>query len=125
MEQIVLDLKIKEQNLSSINAINLPIEFEVVSMFFKEVKKYTKAELKVEFIDPQDKIFNTIVHTFEMPEIMRRMRTRIKVMGLVVNGSGDYVFRVSLKDEDHNNYKIVAEVPLEVHINKTIDKQSN
>ncbi|MBU3978439.1 hypothetical protein KKE68_01915, partial [Patescibacteria group bacterium] len=90
MEQIVLDLKIKEQNLSSINAINLPIEFEVVSMFFKEVKKYTKAELKVEFIDPQDKIFNTIVHTFEMPEIMRRMRTRIKVMGLVVNGSGDY-----------------------------------
>ncbi|HWY80282.1 MAG TPA: hypothetical protein VNW29_08040 [Candidatus Sulfotelmatobacter sp.] len=125
MEQIALDLKLKEQDAKNVKTINLPLEFEVVSMLFKETKKLTKADLKVEFINPQNKIFNTIAQTFEMPETMRRMRTRIRVLGLAVEESGDYIFRVSLKEEEDKTYKTVAEVPLEVHVNKIIDTQPN
>ena len=42
-------------------------------------------------------------------------------MGLVVENSGIYIFKVRVKEESEASFKNVAELPLEVHVNKTLE----
>lgn len=95
----------------------IPINFEITSMFVKEnMEKGEKAELETAFYNPKGEMINKDVKGIEMPSGMKRIRTRMKASGLRVQDSGDYIFRVAIKEEGQKLFKVVAELPLEVNI---------
>jgi hypothetical protein len=123
-EQLAVNLEGKEKEMMGVKQINVPIEFEVVNMWIKEDKeKQTGAELEVDVINPKGVLLKTFPQKFEMPSGMKRMRTRLKVMGLVVDQSGDYIFKVRIKEQGNKDFEIVAEIPLEVNISKKMNKE--
>lgn len=121
LEQLGIDVKIKKGNEDKVNVVNVPIEFEVVSMWVKDNKSSFKGTVHVEIIDPLGKVVKTFEQPLEMQEAMKRMRARLRVMGMAIEQSGDYTFRVTIKEENDKSYKTVAELPLEVNLKKEID----
>lgn len=120
LEQLIIDIKVKKEDEQKLNAINLPIEFEVVNMWFKSGKTALKASMSVDFINPRGSVVKNFIQEFEMTPEMRRMRTRVKILGMALDTSGDYLVKVSIKENGEKEYSQVAELPIEVHINKQI-----
>lgn len=102
------------------DTVNVPLEFELVSMWHREVpQKHIRAAAKVEIINPEGKIVKDLDEKIEMPPTMRRLRTILKIVGFTVEMSGNYIFRVKFKEEGQNGYVEVAEIPLEVNLTKS------
>lgn len=117
-EQLSVDLKAKKDDADKLKLINIPIEFEVVSMWVKNDKTNFKGNLKVEILNPKGVIVKNFEQPLEMPETMKRLRSRLRIMGLVVEQPGDYIFKVSVKEEGQKLYKADAELPLEINLKK-------
>lgn len=112
--KITLDQKGPEEKIES---VNIPIGYEIVSLWVKESQeKRVKAEILLEIIDPQGKILKTFPQTGEMPETMKRLRTRFRIQGLGITMSGIYKFVIKIKEEGKRDFRIVSEVPLEVQL---------
>ena len=114
-EQLVVTLDPSEKK---IEAVNIPIEYEVVSFWVKETQeKKVKAEITLDIIDPQQKILKSFPQIGEMPEAMKRLRTRFRIQGLGLTTSGIYKFVVKIKEESKKDFRVVSEVPLEILLN--------
>lgn len=124
-EQLGVDIKTKEPNKLPEGQINVPIEWEMVSMWVSDNTTIPiKAEYEVVIIDPKGNSQKSFVQPIEIAVGMRRMRTRMKVMGLIINEQGDYLFKVGIKESGQKEFKTVAELPLEVKINKELLKEN-
>ncbi|MBI4067534.1 hypothetical protein HY407_04060 [Candidatus Gottesmanbacteria bacterium] len=117
-EQLSVDLKVKKSDADKVKLINIPIEFEVVCMWVKNDKTPFKGNLNVEILNPKGTVVKNFEQPLEMPETMKRLRSRLKIMGMVVEEPGDYIFRVNVKEEGQKLYKAVAELPLEINLKK-------
>ncbi|PJE67415.1 hypothetical protein COU95_02530 [Candidatus Shapirobacteria bacterium CG10_big_fil_rev_8_21_14_0_10_40_9] len=101
--------------------INVPINFELVSLWVKTTGgKTLRASIEVEVIDPEAKRLKSFIQNLEFSTNIKRMRSRLRIMGLSLTTSGDYIFRVKIKEENQKEYITVAELPLEVNLNKKI-----
>ena len=119
-EQLVVTADLQEQ-VQKQGTINIPIEYEVVSLWAKEPQeKKTKAEIALDIIDPRGNRLKSFTQVGEMPEAMRRLRTRFRIQGLGLTTSGIYKFIVRIKEESRKDFRTVSEVPLEVHLNKPL-----
>lgn len=117
-EQLVVTLDQKDSE-KIIRSVNIPIDYEVVSLWVKErQEKKVKAEIMIDIVDPQGKILKSFPQTGEMPEAMNRLRTRFRIQGLVLTTSGVYKFIVKVKEAGKKDFRIVSEVPLEVILSK-------
>lgn len=117
-EQLVVTLDQKDSE-KKIESVNIPIEYEVVSLWVKETQeKKIKAEIMLDIVDPHGKILKSFTQIGEMPETMKRLRTRFRIQGLGLTTSGIYKFIVKIKEEDKKDFRVVSEVPLEVILNK-------
>ena len=119
-EQLSVDLKVKKDDVDKLKLINIPIEFEVVSMWVKNDKTNLKGNLNVEILNPKGAVVKNFEQPLEMPETMKRLRSRLRIMGLVVEQPGDYIFKISFKEEGQKLYKAVAEIPLEINLKKEV-----
>lgn len=118
LEQLGVDIKINK----TADYINIPIEYEIVSLWLKtDHKKSLKADVKIEMVDPEKNINKTFNQIISMPSAMKRLRSRLKVSGLTLSIPGEYFFKIKIKEEGQDNYRAVAELPLEVNLRKTID----
>lgn len=123
-EQLGIDLKANDPKLIAGSQINVPIEWEMVSMWINgNITAPLKAEYEVVITDPIGGSQKSFIQPIEMPIGMKRMRTRMKVMGLVVSIPGDYLFTVNLKEDNQKDFKTVAEIPLEIKINRELTKE--
>lgn len=122
LEELTIDIKVEKQNADSMKQINLPLEFEIVSFWKKEDDSTThlKADCEVEVVNPEGKHMKTFAQKIDMPSGMKRLRTMLRVMGFVVEGSGEYNLKVNVKEEGQKNYKTVSVLPLTVNINKKV-----
>jgi hypothetical protein len=119
LEQLEVEVKIKNNEGIPV-AINLPIEYEVVGMWLREnTEKEIKAELIIELFNPKGKIIKTFNQSIEMPAKMKRLRSRLRIKGFTVEMPGGYLFKVKIKEADQVEFRVVSELPLEVHIKKT------
>jgi hypothetical protein len=106
-------------NKSIKTKINIPVEFEVVSMWLNTTgQKIFKAEMEVNFVTPEGTIINSLKQNIEVSNMARRLRTRLKSLGLGVGDSGTYTFEVKIKEYGEDKFKTVAKIPLEVIVNK-------
>lgn len=98
----------------------VPIPYEVTTLIARtDNEEETKVETEVVVFDPKGLEIGRHTHNFTIPKGKRRMRIRMKNTGLRIRESGDYIFKVSLREEDQKLFKTVAELPLEVVV--TID----
>jgi len=124
-EQLAVDVSVST-NHPVPKQINIPIEYEVVSMWLKEDKeKEAKANIEIEIENPEGKKEKSFQQAIEIPVGMRRLRSRVKISGFVITMAGDYIFRVKIKEEGTEEAKVVAELPLEVNLKQVTQKTPN
>lgn len=117
-EQLSVNIDVSTKN-SVETKINIPVEFEVVSMWLNTTgQKIFKAEMEVNFVTPEGTIVNSLKQNIEVPNMARRLRTRLKSLGLGVGDSGIYTFEVKIKEYGEDKFKTVAKIPLEVIVNR-------
>lgn len=96
----------------------IPMNYEIVSMWYrsKEVES-AKAEIEYTFFDSENKELLKSTQMIEIPKSSRRFRSRMKITGMPFTKEGDYTFKVKIKEEGSDAFRLVAELPLEVKIN--------
>lgn len=103
----------KDQKLEVI----VPINYEIVSFYTRDNKeKEVKFEQELVLINHKGEETNKDVKEIVIPVGTKRMRTRVKISGIKVEGSGDYIFQVRIRGEGQKLFKIVSEIPLEVDV---------
>lgn len=116
LEQLEVEAKLKEDISQKNLVINVPIEFDVVSLWLTEKEDSFEGSFIIEVEDPEGKVLKTFDNKLSIPQGMRRMRTRLKVNGFAVKGSGDYNFNVYYKEIDKAKRTKVSVLPLEVGV---------
>jgi hypothetical protein len=121
--EILEELKVDIKVIKETEFLVLPIQFQLISLWEKKVKdsEVKRAEILVECYDPNGKLMNSLNHDLVIPADKKRMRLKIHINGLKLTASGNYIFKLSKQEEDGKMEKI-AEIPLEVILNKTIEK---
>ncbi len=121
VDKEAFDAKIKEPEKDIVAGIT----YEIISLFKKSNKdKKIVGEQKIEIIDPEAKILMDKSHSLEIPENSGRVRFRIQFQGLKLTVPGEYIFKVSIKDSETNEFETVAELPLQINSVKIENKPS-
>jgi|SRR3989344_7063953 len=125
-ERVDVNAKIALKNKQTLR-VNIPVHFELVSFWFREKNNQViKADVKVDFLNPTKEKIKTFSYKIEIPNNLKRLRSRLKINGLTLYTSGDYFFKIKVKEEGQKNYRIVAEIPLEVNLQlEDIREESN
>ncbi|SRR5258706_11146693 len=98
--------------------IGVPLNYEIVSMWKKEKGiSLIKAEVEFTLIDPENKELLRNIQNIEIPNNLKRLRSRMKISGLPLSVSGDYTFQVKVREEENKKFNLVAKIPLEVKVN--------
>lgn len=119
LEQLQIDIASNiPNNVSNSKNIILPIQYELINFWSKTGNGEEKADVKIILKDTTGKEVKKIEKVLTIPEKNRRMREINKIQGLPISGNGNYKFIVSIKNSNDDNYKDVAEIPLEVIVSK-------
>lgn len=96
----------------------IPMNYEIVSMWqrSKDVES-AKAEIEYVFVDSENKDLFKSTQMIDIPKTSRRFRSRMKITGMPLAREGDYTFKVKIKEEGWDVFRLAAELPLEVKIN--------
>ena len=118
LEELKVSLKpIKVGSGKLPEKLNVPINYEIVSLWFKENRNEVgKAQIEYSLISPEGKELVKNIQDMEIPVNIRRFRSRLKISGLPVTKEGDYSFRVKIKEAGSQAFRLVSELPLEVKI---------
>ena len=103
--------------------LSIPLEYEVVNFWYKEnTDKKEEVDVEITLIDPNNKSLKSFINTITIPDNKKRVRTRLKITGLPITISGIYRFIVKIKEKNTKNYKQVAELPIEIKIERIINQ---
>lgn len=96
----------------------IPMNYEIISMWqrSKDVES-ARADIEYVFMDSENKELFESTQIMEIPKTSRRFRSRMKITGMPLTKEGDYTFKVKIKEEGSDAFRLVAELPLEVKIN--------
>lgn len=118
-EQLSADVSISAPDKKHAR-VNIPIKYEIVSLWAKSGNKKVSVKVEVEVVDPQGKKLKNFIQELEFPAKMRRMRSRLRIMGMLLTVPGDYKYKVKIREENQDEYVTVAELPLQVDLKKEI-----
>ncbi|MDD2680805.1 MAG: hypothetical protein PHE20_01725 [Patescibacteria group bacterium] len=114
------ELNVNTQNQPGV-AINLPINFEVVSFLSdNQTKSNRKLTIKAQLLDPKGKQINEFGGQLFFKEGSKRLRSRLKIQGLTLSESGVYIMRLHFEGIDGLDFKADCELPLEINISYKI-----
>lgn len=94
--------------------IVIPLSYEIISFWTKEIDKEVNLDIKIALVDPKGNQLEELTNNLIFPKESKRLRTRFRIQGLPVSVNGIYLFRVSLKLQKEKRFTIISEVPLEV-----------
>lgn len=115
-----------DKDKTSIPQITIPINYEIVSLWVRENKEGSEiADLEFRLFDPGKKELSKIVQRIEFPTNVKRFRSRMKVQGLPITKEGEYIFKLSIKEQNANKFELVAMLPLDVSLNYESFSTSN
>ena len=123
----VLDVNVVlPPNLDPKSNINIPIEFEFVTMWQRDfVNKEENFDTQIVVTDPKGTQLNAINGKMNMPINMMRLRSITRISGLGLTDSGNYTLFLKMKQQNDKNYKAVTAIPLEVKLTKNIQNNTN
>lgn len=105
----------QSMNLNDKKGIQLP--FEIVSCILRTQEldgKNLFVDIKLDLIDPDSQILQTLNSKVEIKPQHSRLRVRIKANGITVTKPGAYSFIVSMKENSEKDLKEVVKIPLVV-----------
>lgn len=118
LEELTVGLKV-QSGIAIAEEVNVPIPYEVVSFWVRDDSSATiNPLLRLELFNPSNKKTKTFEHKIEFPKGTKRLRSRLKIIGIGVTIPGTYKFVVSIKEEESKSFMKVAEIPLDVTIAK-------
>lgn len=102
----------------------IPVEIQLVSFWtVSDQSKENSLEFKGELLNPAGQVINNFSNQFSIDKGVQRFRNRTNIQGLPVTDSGRYYFRMSQRVNSEPEFRVVAELPLDVKISyKIIDK---
>lgn len=122
LEEVSVGVKVKQQVAPIPEVINIAIDYEVVSLWMREDSdSRVQADTEIEIIQPDGKVAKTFPQKIDLPEKMRRFRTRYRINGLTVSTQGTYWFKIKIKETNEKQFRTVSEIPLEIKIQKELD----
>ena len=105
-----------EEKLEKTKIKNIPISFEIASLWFDEnIEKDRKFEIILEILDPDNKITNKSAQECAMEKGKKRLRTIAKLNGLGITGSG--LYKIIIKYKYGKTIKVASEIPIDIEIN--------
>ncbi|MDP9249041.1 MAG: hypothetical protein M3M85_00820 [bacterium] len=127
LEQLQVDLTsnkpLTEKEKTGIRKAQIPFPFQVVSMWQSiNPKKIPVADVEIELLDPIGESLQKTIFQLKFQKDKARMRTIISNSTIALTDTGLYIFKVGLKEEKEDSFTLVAEIPLEVKVNKVIKK---
>lgn len=122
-EQLSADVSISAPDKKH-TRVNVPIKYEVVSLWSKLSNKKVNARIEVEIVDPQGQNLKSFTQELEFPAKMRRMRSRLRITGMSLTVPGDYKYKIKIKEENQDKYIAVAELPLQVELKKEVEPKT-
>jgi hypothetical protein len=110
------EITTQKKNAGSNDKVVIPTPFELISFWAVDEgdKKNSRLEIKIEIIDPNNVLLNSIDNSFDIKEKSLRFRSRIKFQELTLTENGRYYFKVSQKYQ--SEFKIVASLPLDIKL---------
>ncbi len=120
IEEITIDKKGIQDNQndnkeSGSFTIQLPIEI-ILMLAKNRLGQTAVAELRIDFLDPEGKSLQNMQMGIEIKKEHKRLRFRVKMNGIKISSSGDYVFRISTKETHEETFGSIGEIPLEIRI---------
>jgi hypothetical protein len=125
LEEVTINLVPNSNNpFNQENKVNLPINYEVVSYWVtsKNIKE-AKAKIEIVLLNPKGEELNKLNMDLVIPVNFKRYRSRAKIAGLTVQNEGEYIIKVSIKNEDQTKFVKVAEIPLDIKIKFETNQQ--
>lgn len=112
-----IELKKFEEN--SKKMLSVQTQFEIVTLWQKLVEgKNMDGDVEMEFLDPRGVSLMKKTYSLHIPEDKKRMRYRVGITGIHVTVSGEYTFRIRLREPEQTGFVEVVAIPLEVIINQ-------
>lgn len=123
IDEFKIDITIPK-NLSETKNIGIPVEFELTSLWYRDnpTGEYP-FDFRIQLYDPLGNILNTFESKLFFQKDKKRLRSQSKIQGLPINESGVYKFIVSFKEEDAQQYKKAAELPIDIILNKKLGEE--
>ena len=120
IEELTVNLQIKNIKDSTLKSFNVPFEFEVVSFWKNDGENIDKSEYEceIEIDNPKGKKIRSLPQKIKFPTGIKRLRTILRANGIIVEDSGEYSLKVNVKEKREKKYKTVAELPLMINIIK-------
>ncbi len=117
MEAIQGDVKYDPENKGfKEHGLVVPVQLEIMTLLKKIVDSKAELSLQVLVVAPDGSELQTIKNVVSIPKDKQRMRVRVRMQGLKIKGNGDYLFKVSIREQSATRFTLVAEIPLEVRI---------
>lgn len=111
--QTTIAVKSKREKILSI-----PINFELVSFFIRDQNDKSKLTVRILRLDPKGKELDSLIKEYKFQRESFKMRNRIRISGMPLTISGIYMFKVQMKEAGQKHFITVAELPLEVILNR-------
>jgi hypothetical protein len=111
------ELKKFEEDSKKIFAVQTSLE--IVTLWQKLVeKKNIDGDVEVELVDPKGAVLMKTNYSLHFPEDKKRMRYRMAITAIKVTVSGEYTFKIKLREPEQTAFVEVVDIPLDVIINK-------
>lgn len=106
------DAKIGDDIYSQEKNVKMP--FELITLWRKDFEGLVKTEIRIDLLDPSDKVLASAIHPIEIASNLSRLRFRNRFDGIKVVGPGEYTFIINLKKG--NDFEPVGKAALFVKI---------
>lgn len=111
--------ELKKFEEDSKKMLSIQTQFEIVTLWQKLVEgKNMDGDVEMEFLDPHGVSLMKKTYSLHIPEDKKRMRYRIGITGINVTVSGEYTFRIRLREPEQTGFVEVVDIPLDIIINK-------
>lgn len=118
-ESLKVSLSIpKQEKVPPLKKINLPVDYQIVSLWVHDQEKENKIRTRIIFKNPKGEKTSLVDKDLILPADKKRMRNIIKIQGIALEESGTYTFEIMVKTDKDKKFKSVAKLPLEIVINK-------
>jgi len=118
IDEFTVDVKIDKD----IEKINLPIQFQIVSIWEKEISdKDTTIDTLLEFIDPDGIKLGEFKYQFIFPANKKRFRNRLNINGVALTKSGTYIYKLKKREAESQSYSHIFDCKIDFKINKQIN----
>lgn len=120
LEKLEVNAQVKSSTEKGLpDLINVPVDYQIVNLWkYFGAKKDKKISTRVDLVDPANTTRTIVEKELHLPTSKTGMREIVRIQGIPLTNSGVYVFKVMKKEKSDRKYTTVAELPLEVVINR-------